>query len=68
MIKNQIVNILGQREERNAIYCYVCSHEAKRHTPIGCDHIIAALRRYGFKNVVSVKFCDCSLTFEEVLK
>jgi hypothetical protein len=68
MSKQQIVNVSAQEKEDNPMYCYVCSHEAKRHTTIGCDHVTAATRRYGLKNVVSVDFCDCSLTFEEVLK
>jgi hypothetical protein len=68
MRKNQIVIGLGQKEKDNLMCCSLCGHEAKRHTPIGCDHVISATRHYGYRNVVSVDFCDCSLTFEEVLK
>ena len=69
MSKQVMMNRLRQEEkEDSSMRCSVCNHESKRHTPIGCDHVIAATRRYRFKNVVSVKFCDCSLTFEEVLK
>lgn len=50
-MKQQTLNLL-EENKHNPTYCSACSHEAKRHTPIGCDQVTAATRRYAFKNVV----------------
>lgn len=48
-------------------YCRWCTHEADRHTPIGCDVWVSDGKTVGqFASIVKGKFCDCELTAQDL--